>query len=41
MNKKHFKFIFFILFSEIMVQKQKEQLFNEEHIFLAFLRELS
>jgi len=33
MKKRHFKFIFFICFSVIMVQKQNEQLLNDELIF--------
>jgi hypothetical protein len=33
-EEKHFKFIFFIFFSVIMVQKQNEQFLNEERIYL-------
>ena len=37
---KVFLFILFILFSVIMVQKQNEQLFNEELIFRKFLKKI-
>jgi hypothetical protein len=37
---KVFLFILFIFFSVIMVQKQNDQLFNEELIFREFLRKI-